>query len=119
MKFIDLAEKRYSSRKYDAEREVEEEKIDYILSTARLAPSACNAQPYHITVCRGDAAHKVASATQGMGMNKFTSDAPVIMTIECRKGCYAFSRLIHQPSKKPKTAFCIYIIATEIDKFHC
>ena len=81
MNFIELCEKRYSSRKYDAEREVEEEKIDSILSAARLAPSACNGQPYHITVCRGELAHDVALATQGMGMNKFTSDAPVMIVI--------------------------------------
>ena len=43
----------------------------------------------------------------------------IIMIIECRKGYYAFSRLINQPNKKPQVAFCIYIIATEIDKFHC
>ena len=40
-----------------------------------------------------------------------------IMIIECRKGGKAFSRLINQPNKKPQVAFCIYIIATEIDKF--
>ena len=34
-----------------------------------------------ITVCRGDAAKKVAKATQGMGMNKFASDAPVMLVI--------------------------------------
>ena len=39
------------------------------------------------------------------------------MIIECRKGEKAFSRLNHQPNKKPNVAFCIYIIETEIDKF--
>ncbi len=81
MKFNELAEKRYSSRAYDREREVEEEKIDAILSAARLAPSACNGQPYHITVCRGEPAREVAKATMGMGMNKFTADAPVMIVI--------------------------------------
>jgi nitroreductase len=32
-------------------------------------------------VCRGDAAKKVAAATQGMGMNKFATDAPVMLVI--------------------------------------
>ncbi|MBO5196050.1 MAG: hypothetical protein J6C03_03015, partial [Clostridia bacterium] len=48
-----------------------------ILASARLATSACNSQPYHITVCLGEAAKEVARATQGMGMNKFSPDAPV------------------------------------------
>ena len=81
MNFTEIAEKRQSCRSYDPTRAVEEEKIERILSSAILSPSACNGQPYHITVCRGDAAKRVAKATQGMGMNKFASDAPVMMVI--------------------------------------
>jgi nitroreductase len=55
--------------------------LDAVLESARLAPSACNAQPYKITVCRGEAAAKVAKAVQGMGMNKFASDAPVLLVL--------------------------------------
>ena len=32
-------------------------------------------------MCRGEAARAVAKATQGMGMNKFASDAPVLLVI--------------------------------------
>ena len=60
---------------------MEQEKLDRILAAGRLAPSACNGQPYRITVCRGDAAAKVAKATQGMGMNKFAADAPVMLVL--------------------------------------
>ena len=81
MNFTEIAEKRQSCRSYDASREVEREKLERIIETARLSPSACNGQPYHITVCKGDAAKKVAKAVQGMGMNKFASDAPVLLVI--------------------------------------
>ena len=81
MNFTEIAEQRQSCRSYDVQREVEQEKLDKILGTARLSPSACNGQPYYITVCRGDAAKKVAAATQGMGMNKFATDAPVMLVI--------------------------------------
>ena len=81
MNFKEIAENRYSCRAYDPARVVEKEKLDQILESARLAPSACNGQPYHITVCKGEAAQKVAKATQGMGMNKFSSDAPVMLVI--------------------------------------
>ena len=81
MNFKKIAETRQSCRAYDSSRGVETEKIESILEAARLAPSACNGQPYHITVCRGDAARSVAKATQGMGMNKFASDAPVMIVI--------------------------------------
>lgn len=81
MNFTEIAENRQSCRSYDSAREVEDEKLDKILASARLAPSACNGQPYRISVCRGDAAKKVAEATRGMGLNKFAIDAPVMLVI--------------------------------------
>lgn len=81
MNFTEIAANRQSCRSYDTERAVEQEKLDAILTSARLAPSACNGQPYHITVCSGGIAREVAKATQGMGMNKFATDAPILMVI--------------------------------------
>ncbi|MBE6652555.1 MAG: nitroreductase [Ruminococcaceae bacterium] len=81
MNFTEIAELRQSCRSYDPSRRVEQEKLERVLQTARLAPSACNGQPYHITVCRGETAKQVAKATQGMGMNKFATDAPVMLVI--------------------------------------
>lgn len=81
MNFTEIAENRQSCRSYNPEREIEAEKLEKILTSARLAPSACNGQPYQITVCRGEAAKQVAKATQGMGMNKFASDAPILLVI--------------------------------------
>ena len=81
MNFTEIAENRQSCRSYDASRSVEQEKIDRILNTARLSPSACNGQPYHVTVCKGETSKKIAAAVQGMGMNKFASDAPVLLVI--------------------------------------
>ncbi len=81
MNFAKIAERRQSCRSYDKSRAVEEEKLLRILESARLSPSACNGQPYHITVCRGAAAACVAKAVQGMGLNKFAEDAPVMLVI--------------------------------------
>ena len=81
MNFTEIALTRQSCRSYDETREVAQEKLDSVLEAARLAPSACNSQPYHFTVCRGQAAKEVAAATQGMGMNKFSSQAPVLIVI--------------------------------------
>ena len=81
MNFSEIAKNRQSCRAYNSSRIVEEEKIQALLESARLAPSACNSQPYHITVCEGESAHKVAFAVMGMGMNKFAIDAPIMMVI--------------------------------------
>lgn len=81
MDFFELINTRQSCRAYDASREVEAEKLQKVLEAAQLAPSACNGQPYHFTVCRGEKAKAVAKATQGMGMNKFASQAPVLIVV--------------------------------------
>ena len=81
MNFTEIALNRQSCRSYEPARPVEDEKLNAILESARLAPSACNAQPYHITVCKGDVAKEVAKACQGMGMNKFADKAPIMLVI--------------------------------------
>lgn len=81
MNFTEIALARQSCRKYDPMRDVEKEKLDAILEAARLAPSACNAQPYHVTVCRGDTAREVAAAVTGVGINRFAKDVPVMLVL--------------------------------------
>ena len=81
MNFLEIAKARQSCRSYDESRPVEQEKLEAVLEAARLAPSACNGQPYHITVCRGERAQKVAAAVSRMGMNKFARQAPVQIVI--------------------------------------
>ena len=81
MNFTEIAQNRQSCRSYDPDRPVEQEKLEAILASARLAPSACNGQPYHLTLCQGEAAKEVAKATMGMGMNKFAANAPALLVI--------------------------------------
>ena len=81
MNFLQIAKERQSCRSYDETRPVEKEKLEAILEAAHLAPSACNGQPYKLTVCQGDTAREVAKATMGMGMNKFAAQAPVMIVI--------------------------------------
>ena len=81
MNFLEIANTRQSCRSYDEARSIEPDKLNAVLEAVRLAPSACNGQPYHITVCQGQAAKAVAAATQGMGLNKFAPQAPVLLII--------------------------------------
>jgi len=81
MNFSEIANARQSCRAYDENRPVEDEKLNAILEAARLAPSACNGQPYKLTVCRGETAKEVAKATMGLGMNKFSIQAPICIVV--------------------------------------
>ena len=82
MDFLEIANARQSCRSYDENKSVEPEKLEKVLEAARLAPSACNGQPYLLTVCTGEKAKEVALLTRGMGgMNKFAVQAPVCIVI--------------------------------------
>ena len=87
MKFLELILKRQSVRKY-SEKAVEKEKIERCLEAARLAPSACNAQPWkYIIVDDNELKEKVAKETFSIiaPFNKFSLKAPVIVVIVMEK----------------------------------
>ena len=82
MNFMEIAVGRQSCRSYDETKAVEKEKLEAILEAGRLAPSACNGQPYHFTVVTGEKAKEAAKLTRGpAGMNKFAEQAPVMLIL--------------------------------------
>ena len=83
MNFLELAKKRQSVRRY-SDKPVERDKIDYCLETARLAPSACNCQPWtFIVIDDPDLRPKIAKETFGkiFSFNHFSMTAPVLVAI--------------------------------------
>lgn len=83
MDFNSLVLARQSDRSY-LDRSVEKEKLDRILECARLSPSACNAQPWHIVVVDDpEIKNKMADATSEkiLGMNHFTKQAPIHLVL--------------------------------------
>ncbi len=87
MKFIELVNKRQSTRKYNS-TPISREDLDLCVESARMAPSACNAQPYSfIIVDDPELKNKVAGETFGLfdKFNKFTLNAPVMVVIVMEK----------------------------------
>ena len=52
MSILDLASKRVSVRSYDTAHVVEKNVLDEVIEVARLAPSACNKQPWRLVVVK-------------------------------------------------------------------
>lgn len=91
MSFLDLARARYSLRKY-ADTPVPREVIDRCLEAARLAPSACNSQPWSfIVVDQNPKRRELAEAAFGgiYSMNKFALNAPVLIVMVTEKSKFA------------------------------
>jgi len=85
--FLQLIKTRQSNRSY-LNKPVEKEKIDRILEAALLAPSACNAQPWHfIVVDDQELKDKIADKTSNvlLPLNHFTKQAPVYIVIVMEK----------------------------------
>ncbi|MFO8234141.1 MAG: nitroreductase family protein [Bacteroidales bacterium] len=83
MAIIESIQKRKSIRKY-ASTAIEKNKVTRCLEAGRLAPSACNAQPWKfIVIDEAGTREKVAKAAKAdlLNMNKFTDQAPVIIAI--------------------------------------
>ena len=55
MELLELSKQRFSARKYTDEK-VSESDLEYILETVRMAPSACNKQPWKFVVVESEAA---------------------------------------------------------------
>ncbi len=79
--FYDLVARRQSDRAY-SDAPVPREALERIVDAARLAPSACNSQPWHfIVVDKPEVRTEVASALVSMGMNGFATQAPCFIVI--------------------------------------
>lgn len=90
MTFLELVNKRNSIREYAA-RPVPREVIDRCLEAARLAPSACNAQPWHFIIIDDPVLKDRVSSAAFSGiysMNSFAKKAPalVVMVREKSRG---------------------------------
>jgi len=90
MTFLELAKKRRSTRKYSA-KSVPREVIERCLEAARLAPSACNSQPWSfIVVDNGKGRNDLAEAAfSGIhSMNTFAKKAPVLIIVVTEQSVY-------------------------------
>lgn len=85
MNFNELIQKRQSDRKY-SDKPVEREKIISCLEAARLAPSACNSQPWKFVVVDDEIlSNEMSIYASSLGMNGFASQVPVFIAVVLEK----------------------------------
>jgi nitroreductase len=79
--FLELAAARQSCRDF-ADRPVEHDKLVKCVEAARLAPSACNSQPWSFVVVEDPrVVPEVAKTSQVMGINEYTSGARAFIVV--------------------------------------
>lgn len=80
---LELIIKRQSDRKYSSEP-IEKEELERIIEAGRMAPSACNAQPWKFVVVTDALILKQlaeAASAKLLGMNSFVNQAPAIIVV--------------------------------------
>ncbi len=90
MNFLELVGKRESCRSF-SEKPVERRLIDLCLEAARLAPSACNAQPWSFMVLDRPPEIRTLLAPALTGVyraSSFILDAPVLIVVETRRDVF-------------------------------
>lgn len=78
-----LIARRQSDRGY-TDKPVEQEKLDRILEAGRIAPSACNSQPWKFIVVSDESVKTQiaeAASAKALGMNTFVHQAPMFIIV--------------------------------------
>ena len=90
MTFLELVKRRKSTRKYSS-KPVPREVIDRSIEAARLAPSACNSQPWSFIVVDDENLKNrlLDKAFSGAhSMNSFIRNAPVLIVVVTERSTY-------------------------------
>jgi nitroreductase len=85
---LKIIKKRRSIRDY-SDKEIEKEKLDLILESARLAPSASNSQDWFFYVVKTRETREKISASEPVIINQFLHKAPIIIV-----GCERSPRVL-------------------------
>jgi nitroreductase len=113
--FLEVLLQRQSARSY-SDTAVEYEKLERCLEAARMAPSACNAQPWKlIVVTDKDLKNKIADHTTAgrlVPMNHFTRQAPMMIVI-VRESPNLTSKIGTLLKDKPYTIMDVGIVALQ------
>ena len=81
MDFLELCARRQSCRNFE-KRPVEHEKLLKCVEAGRLAPSACNSQPWSFVVAESpEVVAEAAKCGQQLGLNVFLSNASAVIVV--------------------------------------
>lgn len=80
--FLQLVTERHSCRAYDPVRPVTRLQVNQILEAARLAPSACNRQPWHFYVIEGQEGRQLIQQAYDRA---WLQDAPAYIVVCARR----------------------------------
>lgn len=98
--FSQMVLKRQSCRSFDADKPIEREKLEELMNTVSMAPSACNSQPWHFTVVtEPELLVKTADCLNLNGGNSFTKACRAFIVITEEKAFYGDAVIRRYPEQ--------------------
>ena len=79
MDLLQLLQERYSTRRFNTDKEVPQECVTQILEAARVAPTGHNAQPFHLYVLKGESTKKLLTKVTNYN---FKAPLAIVLTVK-------------------------------------
>jgi nitroreductase/dihydropteridine reductase len=93
MNILELIEKRYSTKKYNADKAIPQDKIEALKEILRLSPSSINIQPWKFTFVQNpEIKAKLASAS--MHNTEKVNQAPLLVVFSVADDLDAFQKVV-------------------------
>ena len=93
MNILELIEKRYSTKKYNADKTIPQEKIEHLKEILRLTPSSINIQPWKFTFVQNPEI-KARLASVSMHNTEKVNQAPLLVVFSVADDLDAFQKIV-------------------------
>ena len=93
MNILELIEKRYSTKKYNADKTIPQEKIEHLKEILRLTPSSINIQPWKFTFVQNPEI-KARLASVSMHNTEKVNQAPLLVIFSVADDLDAFQKIV-------------------------
>lgn len=94
MNILELIEKRYSTKKYNTDKKIPQEKIEELKEILRLCPSSINIQPWKFTFVQNPEI-KAKLAVASMHNNEKVNQAPLLVVFSAADDLDAFQEVVN------------------------
>lgn len=93
MNILELIEKRYSTKKYNADKAIPKDKIEDLKEILRLSPSSINIQPWKFTFVQNPEI-KARLASVSMHNTEKVNQAPLLVVFSAADDLVAFQKIV-------------------------
>lgn len=112
MEFLELAKSRYTTKKYNANKKIEKEKIQQLKEILRLSPSSINSQPWRFIFVSDEKTKKELACVSLFNEEKI-NDASHLVVFNVVDNIDLFEEQIHQHLPEGAVGYYTHFLKTK------